>query len=210
MGIRNVYKAIIKPIVSFRDKKWEQGLRARLVTDDFSLLTSNCMGGVIYHRLGLKFNSPTIDTLIPDKDFVKFVNHLEDYLSKELKFIESNETYPIAILGDIKVHFVHYHNCEEAKTKWEERKKRVKMDRLFLIMFDVDVDKEDILKFGDVPCRNRICLSEYGHEDIAYVKKLRRGKKDINRRFMDKNFLLRRRFECQFDFVDFINEGFKN
>lgn len=31
----------------------------RLKNKDFSILTNHCMGGIIYHDLGLKFLSPT-------------------------------------------------------------------------------------------------------------------------------------------------------
>lgn len=201
-------KKIISPIIRYRDNRWESNLRNRLVCDEFTLLSSNCMAGVIYHRLGLKFNSPTIDTLSLEKDFIKFVSNLDYYLSMKLEFIETDEEYPVAMLGDVKIHFVHYHSREEAENKWNERKKRIIKDRLFLIMFDVDIEKDDILRFGEVNCRNKNCLSEKWDDDISFVKLLKRGRFDSNKRFMDKNFLLRRRFEEQWDFADWINKGF--
>lgn len=35
----------------------------------FTLLTANCMGGYIYHQLGVGFLSPTINLMILQSDF---------------------------------------------------------------------------------------------------------------------------------------------
>ena len=48
----------------------------KLLNNSFSLLTPNCMGGLIYHRLGVRFNSPTIDISMPTHDFMLLINIL--------------------------------------------------------------------------------------------------------------------------------------
>ena len=40
--------------------RYKQKLIKRLKNKNFTLITNNCTGGVIYNRLGLKFLSPTI------------------------------------------------------------------------------------------------------------------------------------------------------
>lgn len=38
--------------------------RLRLENSDITILSNNCIGGIIYHKLGLRFKSPTINLLI--------------------------------------------------------------------------------------------------------------------------------------------------
>ncbi|HAX92035.1 MAG TPA: hypothetical protein DCY07_07505 [Rhodospirillaceae bacterium] len=39
---------------------------------DISILCNNCIGGVMARDLGLKQNSPTMNTLIVAPDYIKF------------------------------------------------------------------------------------------------------------------------------------------
>ena len=49
--------------------------KKRLKNKDFTLLTPNCLAGIIYHNLGLQFSSPTINIQFNDKtEFYKFCN----------------------------------------------------------------------------------------------------------------------------------------
>lgn len=79
------------------------------------MLTSNCIGGLIYHELGKSFLSPTINLRMNSPDFIKFVTNIHEYLDLDLKFINSEEPFPVAKLGDVKIYFVHYGSEEEAE-----------------------------------------------------------------------------------------------
>ena len=101
--------------------------RARLNNRDISLICSNCAGGLIYHWLGLKFNSPFINLYMTGEDYIKALENWQNFL--KVKIVEdtsSNETYPVGIgyLG-IKVHFLHYTTFDEAIEKWNQRKERI-------------------------------------------------------------------------------------
>jgi uncharacterized protein (DUF1919 family) len=54
-------------------------------------------------------------------------------------FREKNAFYPIGLIHDIEIHFLHYQNEEEAKSKWEKRKKRMDKDSL-RIKFSIGKD----------------------------------------------------------------------
>lgn len=45
-------------------------------TGGCSLLCNNCTGGVILHEFGLRFDTPTINTWIPDEDFLRFAENI--------------------------------------------------------------------------------------------------------------------------------------
>ena len=59
-----------------------------LKNKDFTIISHNCVGGVIYHDLGLKFNTPTINLFFMAKDFIKYNKILLDkgFLPKSKQF----------------------------------------------------------------------------------------------------------------------------
>ena len=51
---------------------YELHMRKRLKNQDFTILCSNCIGGTIYHRLGLQFRSPTVNLWMHQRDFLQW------------------------------------------------------------------------------------------------------------------------------------------
>ena len=47
--------------------------RRRLINTNFTIISQNCIGSIMYHDLGQKFLSPTINMLFEPSDFVKFL-----------------------------------------------------------------------------------------------------------------------------------------
>ena len=62
-------------------KKVTEAMRDRLHTDDVTIISANCNGGIVSHDLGLQFRSTTVNLFIPAEDFVKFCENLPYYLS---------------------------------------------------------------------------------------------------------------------------------
>lgn len=120
----------------------------RLNNKDFTLISRDCLGGIVLHDMHLRFNTPTINLWFSPSDFVKFCKGLKYYSSLELEFIKEDKIdYPVARLGDIKVYFTHYTEAE-AKQKWKERCKRINYDNLFFLMTDTrDCSEEDMREF---------------------------------------------------------------
>ena len=75
----------------FRNKKE----RKKLKIDNFSIISNNCIGGVIYNDLGKKFLSPTVNLYIKPTDFIKFLENMEYYLSLEIKPCKTPLKYPV-------------------------------------------------------------------------------------------------------------------
>lgn len=105
--------------------------------EGISFISQNCIGGVLYHDLGLQFLSPTINAFIPEPGFVKLVLNLRHYMEQEL-IVRWGEEYPIGMLDDVEIHFMHYHTCKEAKEAWDKRKARINWDKIFIIATDRD------------------------------------------------------------------------
>ncbi len=109
---------------------------------DVSLISMNCIAGSFYHDVNAKFLTPTINLFFSADDFIKFVNNLDYYLSLTPS-VEMGDEYPIGYLDDIIIYFMHFDSVESALSKWEERKKRVNMDKIFVIMVEQNGFTED-------------------------------------------------------------------
>ena len=53
-----------------------------------TIFAPNCWGGVIFHSMNLKFNSPFINMFELPEDYIKFLKNPKHYLQSDLKFIE--------------------------------------------------------------------------------------------------------------------------
>ena len=108
--------------------------RLRLKSKDFTIISNNCWGGIIYDKLGIQYQTPTIGCYFFSNDYIKFISNLKYYLNVDLKqinfedsqyknFIDCNSI--IGKLEDIEIIFVHYTSFNEAYEKWNRRKKRI-------------------------------------------------------------------------------------
>ena len=128
----NLIKRQIKTHLEKKQNEIDSSNRAKLKNKDISLICSNCAGGIIYHWLGLKFNSPFINLYMTGEDYIKALENWQDFLNaKIVEDTSADETYPVGIgYSDIKIHFMHYHTFEEAIEKWNRRKARVNSDNI--------------------------------------------------------------------------------
>lgn len=201
--IRKTYRKISRFI-----QRW------RLNNKNFTILAPTCIAGVIYHELGEQFLSPTINLWMYDKDFLKFVHNLDEYLSYELRFVSGIDPTPTAYCGDILIHFNHYKTEEEANSKWEERKARINRDNLFIIMADQPdggvITHEDMLSLKDVNCRGKVVFTVKDYDDMDYLVHLPKDpvKDCVNMYMFDKSPILGRyRWERVWDYVRWLNRS---
>ena len=106
-------------------------MRERLTAkNEYTIFASNCIGGVLYSDLGWKFLSPTVNMFMVAEDFLRFCKNYETYIDMKMKEIPSKEKYPVAMLGDITLHLVHYSSVEEAQKIWDRRKERINKNHI--------------------------------------------------------------------------------
>ncbi|WP_285946585.1 DUF1919 domain-containing protein [Thomasclavelia cocleata] len=138
------------------------------------IISQNCLGGLLYHDLNKQFNSPTINLYFNSSDFIKFVNNLEYYLSLDILFKEDT-VYPIGVIDNIEIHFLHYKNNDEALKKWNNRKKRVIKDRLIILMTDRDgFSNSDFIEFKKIKYHKILftCNEKWKNEkNVNYILK---------------------------------------
>lgn len=197
-------KSIICVVVN---SLYESILRHRLHNHDFSILCSNCAGGVISHRLGKEFRSPTVNLWLRQRDFMKLAADLKTYLSYDLEFVDSEYDYPVARLHDVLIYFNHSKSAVEAAADWNRRKTRINYDNLFLLMYDrEDLTVEELREIEKIPCRGRIIFSDKERPELDYVVTMKTTDRPMGAQCMDKNWLGIRSFERKFDFVKWLNQ----
>lgn len=133
--IQSMPNRVIGKIVRERQERNISKLRKTLIEKEISIISQNCIGGVFYHDMGMEFLSPTINTFIKEPDFVQMVLNLRYYMSLHI-VMRWGEEYPIGVLDDLEIHFMHYETCEEAKSAWERRVQRINYDRIIVLATD--------------------------------------------------------------------------
>lgn len=198
-------------IERFRNREWEIYKKrkcSRIKKKDFTIIASNCGGTFIYYDMELPYLTPTVNLSIGMDDFVKMAENLKWYMEQEFTKLKTEERYPVGMLGDIRVNFVHYDTFEEGVRKWEERKKRINWDNLFIMGTDKDgCTYETIRRFDQLPYKNKVIFTHVKYPEFAsahYIK----GFEDRSElgviTFFKKQFL-KRRYLDDFDYVRFLN-----
>lgn len=184
--------------------------RKQLINSDFSIISSNCIGTFMYKDLGLPYLSPTINLSIGMNDFVKMAENLRWYMDQELIQAKTKEEYPVGLLGDVKIRFIHYKTFEKAAQKWGERKKRINWDSLFIAGTEKDgCTYETIRRFEQLPYKNKVIFTRviYPEFPSAYYIKGFEEEKELGVITFFKEQFLKRRYLDDFDYVKFLNSS---
>lgn len=195
-----------------RELEWQAykwGKRKRLKNKNFSIISSNCSGTYMYYDLELPYTSPTINLSIGMNDFVRMVQNLEWYMERSLIEAENRrEGYPVGILSDVEIHFIHYDTFEKAERKWEERKKRINWDNLFIIGTDKDgCTYETLRSFEQLPYKNKVIFTHVRYPEFpsAYCIKGFEEEKELGDITCFQDRFFKRQYLDDFDYVGFLN-----
>lgn len=198
-------KTIFKPVRKYR--------KTKLTNKDFSIISNNCWGGGVYQKLDLPYTSPTVGAYFYVDEYIKFLSNLEYYLSltpkiipkekskyaKELSELKVYRYFPIGLIDDVEVVFLHYRSDIEAIEKWERRKKKINMSNLIVKFNDQNgCNEQHLIDFEKLPYKNKICFTakEYvscRNLSIIPQKKCNYVKSDM------------RAFRKPIDMIEFIN-----
>lgn len=188
--------------------------RKRLKNTDFSLITNNCVGGVISHDMHLQFRSPTINLYFSNEEFLVFLEHLKYYLSLEVLPLETDKPFPVGVLkgdyGNVRIFFMHYPSFEDAKSKWEERTKRIDFNNLFVIMESQKCEKIIVKKFAGLPYDHKAIITDRRYGEIKCSIPVKEGFYDkgyFNGKLLSYPKYGLRRYLDRFDYVAFFNRG---
>lgn len=198
-------------------RKWEYaayciGRRCRLRNKDFTIISSNCVGGVIYHDLGLKFRTPTVNLTISMSNMVRLAENLKWYMDQELvrcPHLEEKVGCPVGLLGGIPVNFVHYKTFKVGKEKWDERKRRINWDRIVIIGTERgDCDYETLRAFDSLPWPNKVVFTHVDYPEFSSAYHIHgfEDEKELGGVVEGRPQRLFRRYIDEFDYVSFLNQ----
>lgn len=162
-------------------KYWRVGLanqrKKQLKSTDFTIISNNCWGGMIYESYNLPKESPTVGMFFMAKDYIDFLSDLKGYINGTLTFIKPEESrwkkmpqvsgdkrfghYPVGVLSNgkntIEIFFLHYHSEQEAREKWERRIQRINWDKLLVKFNDQNgCTEKEVDGFMKLPFKNKL------------------------------------------------------
>ena len=185
--------------------------RRRLTNSGFTIIAPNCYAGIMYHRLGLQFLSPTINCYFPyRKQYLEFCRRLSDYLSKDI-IIAFDERFncPVGDLDGIMIVFNHYKSVEEALSAWNKRKQRVNLDKLYIIFDDIDdIEYDDLVEFNKISSSGKVIFTAKKYEYIENTVLLSEyaSSGELEHYLMFKNkYTGKYPSDKDFDFVSWLN-----
>lgn len=197
----------------FNKKKYSKRDIELLKNKKFVIVCDNCWAGSVYQWLQRPYNSPFISIGFYGDCYIKLLSNFDHYMSLPLNFVTEskyknrNITYPLALLGDIELHFTHYKTEKEAQTKWTRRTARMlaettnKDDYIFMMSDAWYAKEHNFADFGKLPYKNKISFSNHKFEHLNL-------KNHYEVLEIDKNFKDRvpngvKLFKIMFMYVDF-------
>lgn len=207
---RKIYKS------QFLDNLYCKYLRSNLKNKNFTIISNNCWAGSVYEDLKLEYTTPTVGLFFFAPCYIKFLKRIEYYLSVNLTFKENsfyddvnesrkntNDVYPIGILDDIEIHFLHYKNEQIAYEKWMRRSRRVNFDNLYIVFSDRDkCCYEHIKEFDQMPFKNKIFFSSKIFPEFRSLIWLKHYKNDS---YIGDIVSNKWRYRFYFNVVDWLN-----
>ena len=135
----------------------------KLKNSHLTIFSPNCWAGICYHRLGLEFLSPTINISFGSNVFNKLMLNLDAYISYSVEFVETRyhsvlkHEYPVGLLNDILVPFLHYESFDQAVSCWERRKKRINKNNILIVSYGTS--EKTLYEFENLPYKNKLIFT---------------------------------------------------
>ena len=210
MSVKSVIKTLLVDVNPLA-KRHRAQMRKQLTNMTPSFLCPNCIGGILFHDLGLEFRSPTVNLMLTQTDFLKFVLNMEHYLESEFVFYKHLEyECPCAYLDEISIQFTHYHSRSDAVEKWRSRAMRIDSENTFVFLAERDgLTEQDIRSLGTLNVRGLMVFTANAYPDIPYAVQIGKYKDEgevgniLKQSYVDAS----REYENYFDFVKWFNEA---
>lgn len=171
------YEGLRLKLLKYRRLGLANYRKKQLKSTDFTIISNNCWGGMIYESYNLPKESPTVGMFFMAKDYIELLSDLKGYVNGKLTFIKPEDsrwkdmpqvsgdkrfgTYPVGVLSNginsIEIFFLHYHSEQEARDKWERRVQRINWNKLLVKFNDQNGCTEtEVDKFMKMPFINKV------------------------------------------------------
>ena len=155
--------------------------RKKLKNNNITILSNNCLAGILYHDFQMKFNSPTINLFFEtENDYIEYLSDLDYYSTTEpVEKKDKEVSWPVGEIQNdnkvITIHFMHYNSFDEARNKWIERGKRIDKAHLYVLWLVGNFDGpsvENYNRFMELNYKNKLLITGRGfpYNDRIIVK----------------------------------------
>ena len=204
-------------------KHFLEEFRNSITNKDFTLIARDCVGGILYHQLGLKFLSPTINLFFIPEEFNYFCLNLKEYINGELVELKKDSApYPVGLIypkknssisRPVRVDFMHYETFTQAADKWNERKQRINWDNIYVLSTFCYEPEVKTLTPKLIEDWNKINLKKamlvdqkYGFENEFVIKKPEKCQEFAWLLYISEETSTWERTFNEFDFINFLNK----
>lgn len=162
MGIER-RKALAGRILDIPYFSWEE--YTKIYESNLSIISNNCAGGIICRTLGLECLSPFKNLWVDPMQLCDNYKELPTILRETPIFdrwendSHSQERCPVGRIHDMRIHFNHDNNWEDAVKKWNDRVTKVNYENLFLMIYAED----------EKTVKSFIGLMDQGYKGVCFV-----------------------------------------
>lgn len=86
------YEGFRLKVSKYWRKGFAQARQKKLLGKDFTIISNNCWGGMIYESYNLPKNSPTVGLFFFAEDYICFLKDLKGFVTAPLKFIRPEDS----------------------------------------------------------------------------------------------------------------------
>jgi uncharacterized protein (DUF1919 family) len=184
---------------------------------NFSIISDDCWGGMVYQELGLPYNTPFVGMWIVKPDYLRMLKNLQSYLASNLTFKKKpGISYPVGLLGDVEIHFNHYEKKSEEQVLelWNRRLSRFNQNNI-IVKFCVHDEsslqngaKDNIHllnEFNAITLDNKVCFTKQDYSHIGNFIWLRElTDKQLWQSHIENEYSISKKY---FNIVDWLNSA---
>lgn len=177
-GLHSLFGALANPLKSLRKLLVIARIK-QIKNRNFTIIASNCTGTLPYRFLDMPYNTPTINLYFMAPDYIRFVKNLDYYLGLPIKFRAQSRyakaeatrkqygMFPVGVLDDIEIHFMHYRSEADAAAKWNRRKQRINRAHMVFAFTDKDLCTPELLQeFDELPFANKFVFTAKRYSNL--------------------------------------------
>jgi uncharacterized protein (DUF1919 family) len=184
--------------------------KMKLKNSDFTIVSSNCVGGTIYKDLGLVYKSPFVGLFITPIHFVHLCENFEHFMKLELEeVVDSRLNYPLGRIDSVVIHFMHYETFQQAQNSWRSRRDRINYENLYFVLVERDgCSIEDLTKFDSLGVSHKISLTKEPYKGLRHSFHIKNfeDKDELGNLLDFENRFSGKRLMYAFNFIKWLND----
>lgn len=174
---------IKKKIKDFYYKYTGMIKQKKIKDHNFTIISNNCFGGIIYRNYHIPYQSPTCGVYFMAPEYIKFIYNIEDYIYNEIDEVKiENSKYKdylienkydgiIGKIKDIEICFLHFKDINEVNEKWKRRAQRINWKRIIYKFNDQNLcTYKELMEFEKFNAKNKICFTAKKYKNINSIQ----------------------------------------